>query len=161
MFKKFTNALKTSRAARFALIAVIVLFVLLCIPAVIIGIPITVVILAMLVVGFPVVIAVGGIGAAAGIAGSAISNKKSYDDISQNDPNLAGLEKDRGKRQMVNVIFWVAGIILAVIAAYLGTWIGFFLVLVTGVIIYIKKIYPMNNSFDKSFWDQVVRAEAN
>ena len=161
MFRKFINALKTNRAARFALIAIIVLFVLLCIPAVMIGIPITVVILAMLVLGFPVVIAVGGIGAAAGIAGSAISNKKSLEDISMSDPRLAELEKERGKRQMINLIFWVSAIILAIIAAYVGSWIGFLLVLVAGVIIYIRKIYPMNHSFDRSFGEQVVRTEVN
>ncbi|MCR4739358.1 MAG: DUF3137 domain-containing protein [Lachnospiraceae bacterium] len=161
MFRKFVNALKTSRPARFALIAIIVLFVLLCIPAVMIGIPIPVVILAMLVLGFPVIIAVGGIGAAAGIAGSAISNKKSYEDISRSDPRLAELEKERGNKQMISIIFWVSTIILAVIAAALASWIGFLLVLVAGVIIYIKKIYPMSHSFDQSFGEQVVRSEIN
>ena len=52
------------------------------------------IIVVMLVLGFPVIIAVGGIGAAAGIVGSAVSNKKSYDEISRSDPALAELEKE-------------------------------------------------------------------
>ena len=75
MFRKFINALKTSKAARFSLIAIIILMAVLCIPAAIIGIPIPVVIIPLFVLGFPVIIAVGGIDAAAGIAGSALSNK--------------------------------------------------------------------------------------
>ncbi len=161
MFKKFAEALKTSRAARYALIAIIVLFVLLCIPAVMIGIPITVVFLAMLVLGFPVIIAVGGIGAATGIAGSAISNKKSLEDISRSDPHLAELEKERGNKQMITVIFWVSAILLAIIAVSIGSYIGFILVLIAGVIIYLRVIYPMNRSFDQSFGEQVIRTEVN
>ena len=161
MFRKFINALKTSRTARYALIAILILTVLLCIAAASIGIPVIVVIILMLVVGFPVIIAVGGVGAAIGIAGSAISNKKSYDEISRNDPTLAELEKERGKLQMYNIIFIVAAVILALVALVISQAIGFYAVLILAILFYFIKIFPMNIAFNNSFGERVITGEIN
>jgi len=161
MFKKFINALKTSKPARFALIAILLLMVVLCVAAAYIGIPISAVIIVMLIIGYPVIITVGGIGAAVGIAGSAISNKKSYDEISSKDPTLADIEKERGKLQMYNIIFWVAAVILCITALLLGQTIGLIIMAIACVLFYFLKLYPMNREFNKSFGDYVVVGEVN
>ncbi len=161
MFKKFINALKTSRAARYSLIAILVLMVVLCVVAASFGLPIIFVIIFMLVIGFPVIIAVGGLGAAVGIAGSAVSNKKAYDEISRNDPALADLEKERGRLQMYNIIFIAATVLLIIIATILAQIAGFIIIAILAVLIYIFKLYPMNREFNRSFGDCVVRAEVN
>ena len=161
MFKKFINALKTSRTARYSLIAILLLIVVLCVAAAYIGLPIELVIIVLLVLGFPVIIAVGGIGAAVGIAGSAVSNKKSYDEISRNDPALGELEKERGRLQLYNVIYYVATIFLVIISTILAHAPGLFVIVILAILVYLFKIYPMNREFNRTFADRVVQGEIN
>ncbi|MBO4414924.1 MAG: DUF3137 domain-containing protein [Lachnospiraceae bacterium] len=161
MFKKFFNALKTSRASRYSLIAILVLMVVLCVAGASFGLHISFIIVVMLVLGFPVIIAVGGIGAAAGIVGSAVSNKKSYDEISRSDPALAELEKERGKLQMYNVIYFAVTVLLIIIAAILSQIAGLIIIMILALLVYIFKIYPMNKAFNNTFGGNVVQTEVN
>lgn len=159
MFKRFINSLKNSRTARYALIAIIILMVLLCIPAAAIGIPFWVVIILMLAVGFPIIIAIGGVGAAIGIAETAVENRDSYEALEGNDPALAEIEKERGKLQLTTIIYCVAALIVGLVCMFAIHPVMLMIVLALAVLGYIFILYPKIRAFDGRFADGVVKGE--
>ena len=161
MIKSFIAALKSSRVARFTLIGVVVLMIPLCILGAFLGLSPIIVIITLLAVGFPLIIAAGGFGAAVGMAGTALSNKKSISQTELDNPELAGMEKERSKLQLINVAFWVLAVAGFLIAAGTLGNIGVIVEAAAAFCVYFFLIRKRNEAFEDDFKQHIVLSSLN
>lgn len=161
LIKKFVTALKTSRTARFTLIAIIILTVPLCILGQLIGIPAFIIIFFLLASAMPLVCLAGGVGAAIGVAGTLKANKSALDKTQQDDPELADLERERGRLQTINIAFWIAAIGVSVLLIAISSGIGFYIWAAAAACFYFFWLRKQNDAFNDSFKKRIVLSQLN